>query len=257
MTDPEKQGVEEDIKVQILSVGSVCNCLISALALVSLGFIVYQCKDYLRFVLLWIEQQDSLVVYLIFVVLFTLVSFPFTWGYIFLNLACGYLFGTLKGLFVVAVAALIGITVAHYLIQTYFADLAMQRLFNSETAKALLAVISGPHAFKVILFARLTPIPYGLQNTIFAGSNISYKMYLLASATGLFPTQVINVYLGSTLRSMEDVLSDESTASTGYLVFAVQILVGCLLMTFVVHKARAELKSALDDTEKCLKHPYR
>jgi uncharacterized membrane protein YdjX (TVP38/TMEM64 family) len=117
---------------------------------------------------LWIEQQDSIVVYLIFVVLFTLVSFPFTWGYIFLNLACGYLFGTLQGLLVVAVAAVIGITVAHYIIRTYFVDLATQRLFHNATAKALLAVISGPHAFKVILFARLTPIPFGLQNTIFA-----------------------------------------------------------------------------------------
>jgi hypothetical protein len=48
-------------------------------------------------------------------------------------------------------------------------------------------------------------------------------MYLTASATGLFPTQVINCYLGSTLRSMEDVLTDDSTASTGYLVFAVQV----------------------------------
>lgn len=48
-------------------------------------------------------------------------------------------------------------------------------------------------------------------------------MYIAASATGLFPTQVINVYLGSTLRSMEDVLTDDSTASTGYLVFAVQV----------------------------------
>lgn len=185
--DPEK-GLEEEIKVQILSVGSVCNCLFSLLMLVSLGFIVFQvipsltlllkfwhyiflnfqCKDYLRLVLLWIEQQDSVVVYLIFVVLFTLVSFPFTWGYIFLNLACGYLFGTLQGLVVVAVAAVIGITVAHYIIRTYFADIATQRLFHNSTAKALLAVISGPHAFKVILFARLTPIPFGLQNTIFA-----------------------------------------------------------------------------------------
>jgi uncharacterized membrane protein YdjX (TVP38/TMEM64 family) len=185
--DPEK-GLEEEIKVQILSVGSVCNCLISLFTLVSLGFIVFQvtriikliysqlsslclpfqCKDYLRLVLLWIEQQDSVVVYLIFVVLFTVVSFPFTWGYIFLNLACGYLFGTLQGLVVVAVAAAIGITFAHYVIRTYFAEFATQRLFHNATAKALLAVISGPHAFKVILFARLTPIPFGLQNTIFA-----------------------------------------------------------------------------------------
>lgn len=34
-------------------------------------------------------------------------------------------------------------------------------------------MIAGPRAFKIILLARLTPIPFGLQNTIFGVSNIS------------------------------------------------------------------------------------
>jgi len=46
---------------------------------------------------------------------------------------------------------------------------------------------------------------------------------MLATALGLLPTQVINVYLGSTLRSMQDVLSDDKTANTGYVVFSVQV----------------------------------
>lgn len=41
------------------------------------------------------------------------------------------------------------------------------RLIKTETGRAILRVISGPRAFKVVLFARLTPIPFGLQNTIF------------------------------------------------------------------------------------------
>lgn len=46
---------------------------------------------------------------------------------------------------------------------------------------------------------------------------------MLATALGLLPTQVINVYLGSTLRSMQDVLTDDKTANTGYVVFSVQV----------------------------------
>lgn len=45
------------------------------------------------------------------------------------------------------------------------------RLIKNETGRAILRVIAGPRAFKVVLFCRLTPIPFGLQNTIFGVSN--------------------------------------------------------------------------------------
>lgn len=44
------------------------------------------------------------------------------------------------------------------------------RLLKNETGKAILRVIAGPRAFKIVLLARLTPIPFGLQNTIFGVS---------------------------------------------------------------------------------------
>jgi protein maelstrom len=50
-------------------------------------------------------------------------------------------------------------------------------------------------------------------------SNINTKEYIIATVFGLFPAQIINVYLGSTLRSMEEVLSNKSTAATGFIVF--------------------------------------
>lgn len=53
---------------------------------------------------------------------------------------------------------------------------------------------------------------------------------MLATALGLLPTQIINVYLGSTLRSMQDVLTDDNTATTGYVVFTVQVRCPPLLL---------------------------
>lgn len=139
------------------------------------------------------------------------------------------------------------------------------RLIKNETGRAILRVIAGPRAFKVVLFCRLTPIPFGLQNTIFgvsgqlqeAGtylftnsntfqvSTVSSRSYHTATLLGLLPAQTINVYLGSTLRSMRDVLNDHRTAFAGYAVFAVEVLVGVLLMVWVVQKARIELSNAL------------
>lgn len=47
--------------------------------------------------------------------------------------------------------------------------------------------------------------------------------YHIASALGLLPAQIINIYLGSSLRSMQDVLEDKSTAATSYIVFCFQV----------------------------------
>ena len=40
---------------------------------------------------------------------------------------------------------------------------------------------------------------------------------------GLFPTQLLNAYIGTTLRSMEEVLTDSSNTVTAYVVFFSQV----------------------------------
>ena len=67
-------------------------------------------------------------------------------------------------------------------------------------------------------------------------TNIPITKYSTASAIGLAPTAILNCYMGSTLRSMEDVLSDESSATTGYIVFAVQVFCKNYLLNMYVVK---------------------
>lgn len=62
---------------------------------------------------------------------------------------------------------------------------------------------------------------------------------LLASATGLLPTQALNAYMGSTLRTMEDVVNNKSAG--GCFLFSVQVGIGAFLMWYVVRRARYEL----------------
>uniref|UniRef100_H2YGD3 VTT domain-containing protein n=1 Tax=Ciona savignyi TaxID=51511 RepID=H2YGD3_CIOSA len=107
----------------------------------------------------------------------------------------------------------------------------------------MLQVISGPSGFKVIALTRLTPIPFGFQNGIFSVSNIDMRRYLLASNIGLLPTQTLNCYIGSTFRSIEQLVEQENPA--GYFMFLIQIAVGVCLMMFVVRHARKELATAL------------
>ncbi|XP_023711747.1 transmembrane protein 64 isoform X4 [Cryptotermes secundus] len=177
--------------------------------------------------------------------MFTLVSFPLTWGYTFLVISSGYLFGIPRGLMTVVVAGNIGVAIAHYTMRTLSTKFPLKRLCNNDKIRAILMVVSGPRAFKVAMFARLTPIPFGLQNTVFAVSNINAKKYLIATVLGLFPAQIINVYLGSTLRSMEEVLSNKSTAATGLIIF-IQVVIGVSLMIYVTAVARGELRKTLN-----------
>ncbi|KPI97179.1 Transmembrane protein 64 [Papilio xuthus] len=149
------------------------------------------------------------------------MSFPVTIGYLVLIITSGYLFGIVKGLGTVVVSANFGVAVAHFTLKMLRGYLPLDRLLKNETARALLKVISGPQAFKIVFFARLTPIPFGVQNTIFAVSEVGGCSYHVATLLGLLPAQVINVYLGSTLRSMHDVLHESHL--TGYIVFAFQL----------------------------------
>lgn len=91
--------------------------------------------------------------------------------------------------------------------------------------------------------ARLTPIPFGLQNAVFSITDVSLPNYLVASSVGLLPTQLLNSYLGTTLRTMEDVIAEQSVS--GYFVFSLQIIISIGLMFYVVHRAQVELNAAI------------
>ncbi|XP_006775264.1 PREDICTED: transmembrane protein 64 [Myotis davidii] len=77
--------------------------------------------------------------------------------------------------------------------------------------------------------------------------------YLLASSAGLLPTQLLNSYLGTTLRTMEDVIAEQTVS--GYVVFCLQVIISIGLMFYVVHRAQVELKAALVTCEVELEAP--
>nr|XP_043066726.1 transmembrane protein 64 isoform X2 [Drosophila bipectinata] len=214
-------------------------------------------RDYARQLLLWIEEQNNWIIFGVFMGLFTVVSFPVVVGYFVLLITAGYLFGCLRGLLTVILGANLGVAIAHATIRSCRHRIPVHRLIKNDTGRAILRVISGQKAFRVVLLTRLTPIPFGLQNVIFGVSSINSKDYHLASLMGLLPAQAINVYLGSTLRSMHEVLNDNHTKVTGYLSFAFEVVCGVVLMLWVVQKARKELSESLlsADYDNESKHP--
>lgn len=105
----------------------------------------------------------------VFIFLFTLVSFPFGIGYIILNMMAGYLYGFLRGQLVVMVSVMVGFTISFYLCRVWFRDYA-KRIVTSNALQAIMRVVEGKNGVKVIILTRLTPIPFGLQNCLFSVS---------------------------------------------------------------------------------------
>ncbi|KAH6944392.1 hypothetical protein HPB50_002904 [Hyalomma asiaticum] len=106
-------------------------------------------------------------------------------------------------------------------------------------------------AFRDAVYAVYTHAPLAARSTQRAAddlekvSQMSLGRYVTASALGLVPTQVINVYLGTTVRSMEEVLDDDATAATGYAVLLAQVVLSVVLMSLIVRKARQELRDTV------------
>ncbi|XP_007249445.1 transmembrane protein 64 [Astyanax mexicanus] len=214
-------------------------CLLTAVCFSSLALVRQHLKD----LLLWVESLDGLEGALLFVVGLITVSFPCGWGYILLNVAAGYLYGFVLGLGLVMVGVLIGTFVAHVACKRLLSHWVLNRVGNSEQLSAVIRVVEGGSGLKVVALARLTPIPFGLQNAVFSITDVSLPNYLVASSVGLLPTQLLNSYLGTTLRTMEDVIAEQSIS--GYFVFSLQIFISIGLMFYVVHRAQMELNAAI------------
>lgn len=126
-------------------------------------------RGHLLQLLQWLEMLPLHLSMLVFIVLFTLISFPFGFGYIILNMMAGYLYGIVRGQLIVMVSVSVGMTVSFLLCRRWLKEYA-RTMVTSNALQAVLRVVEGPNGFKVILLTRFTPFPFGLQNVLFAVS---------------------------------------------------------------------------------------
>ncbi|GFR03216.1 transmembrane protein 64 [Trichonephila clavata] len=169
------------LTTKFMSPKFVFSCIPACAVLIVLAYVLIIGRDYVKYGLLWLDNQEEWVVCFVFLILYTAVSFPLTWGYVLLNLACGYHYGLIAGTIVTAVAASAGIVFAHLLMKHYFIGTITAKLLGPDVLKATVSALQSAHAFKLIAISRLTPIPFGLQNALFAVSTkiFSYRICLL------------------------------------------------------------------------------
>ncbi len=139
----------------------------AAIALVCI-FLIFG-RSYIKYMLMSLEKTNFWISLAVFVVLFTIVSFPMTWGYILLNIAAGYLYGLVVGILAIIGCALTGVFIAHIVIRKCLRNFVMSRLAN-DSIRSIMNVVESDMGFRVVIWSRLTPIPFGLQNGLFAVS---------------------------------------------------------------------------------------
>ena len=192
-------GVAEVRNWRCCCLGSTCwcrslvlVCVLAAVCFASLALV----RRYLQHLLLWVESLDSLLGVLLFVVGFIVVSFPCGWGYIVLNVAAGYLYGFVLGMGLMVVGVLIGTFIAHVVCKRLLTAWVTARIQSSEKLSAVIRVVEGGSGLKVVALARLTPIPFGLQNAVFSVSGVP----LVHLSTSLFLSDLVTALGGRSNR---------------------------------------------------------
>lgn len=144
-------------------------CLSSVVVIGVTCFLVVICRDLIRDLLVWLANVHIAVSTVIFLLLFIIVSYPMAWGVILLMIACGYLYGYICGPLIVLLCSAVGITIAQVTMKNLCRSFIIRKFYN-EKMTAVINVVGGKHGFKVVALTRLTPIPFGLQNSLFSVS---------------------------------------------------------------------------------------
>lgn len=150
----------------------------------------------------WLRAFDQWIVakgpegLLIFTAGYTLATVLFIPGSV-LTLATGFAFGIFWGIIVATVGCAIGDTLA-FLIARYLARENVRRLALRNIKFAAMDNAIGEHGWKIVLLLRISPlIPFNMSNYLCGLTAIRFWPFVLASAVGTLPSNLLFVYLGA------------------------------------------------------------
>jgi len=114
-----------------------------------------------------------------------------------LSLAGGYIWeNTVYGFLAAYPGVLAGASISFFMGRVLFKDFLETEL-RGNLKFAALSQAAEDSGYKVVFFARLSPIPTGLLNYAFAISAIQFKQFLVSTALGLVPIAVLYAKAGS------------------------------------------------------------
>ena len=178
------------------------------------------------------------VVFILFSILATIFFVPS----VVINIAGGALFGLVSGIVISLLGAGLG-SVSAFLTGRYLAKDWIARTFSGNKTYELIAEMAHREGWKIVAFARLSPVvPFLLANYFFGLTEIPAKNYFLASVLGSIPSTAVYVYLGTLSRDLAFGKAHERTGLEWFLFFA-GLAVTVILSVYLKRLTDKSLKS--------------
>jgi protein maelstrom len=154
----------------------------------------------MRAVLAWLERLGAWG-YIVLAALFIPISTPFGYGYTAIGFTCGALYGVWRGTAVMVAGADGGAILAFVAIRYLFKEWFRDWLVSKRRLRLLMRAVD-VNATKFAFLSRFTPIPWGIQNTIYAVSDLELWKFAILTSLGGFPDQLIIAFMGSQVQVM-------------------------------------------------------
>jgi len=186
---------------------------------------------------------------------------PFVYGIVYalaalvipgslLTLGAGFTFGFVRGFIVVSLGSLSTAVIAFWLGRTLLRGWIEAKVASSPKFLAIDQAVAA-NGFKIVFLTRLSPVfPFLLLNYAFGLTKVRFRDYFLASWIGMLPGTVLYVYLGTTVRTIADLLTgnvERTPAQT--VLFWGGLVVTVIVTVLVTRAARQALRQAVPSTD--------
>eukprot|EP01112_Ceratiomyxa_fruticulosa_P012992 TRINITY_DN3627_c0_g2_i1.p1 TRINITY_DN3627_c0_g2~~TRINITY_DN3627_c0_g2_i1.p1 ORF type:complete len:374 (-),score=55.34 TRINITY_DN3627_c0_g2_i1:48-1169(-) len=179
------------------------------------------------------------------------------------NLAAGFLFGISVGSVVNIIGCDLGACISFFIGRGLGRDWAQQKILTNQKYELIDKAVER-NAFLIIFLIRLSPVlPFGICNYLFGITTVSFPLYWAATTLGLIPCTVAYTYLGSLMRNLTDIYSEngEQKEQQTYMIIAAVFMtvLGIIVITLVTkrtldktmdeRKREADLESGILENE--------
>ncbi len=205
-----------------------------------------QIQMYLVNLIEWINGLGAIAP-LIFILAYVVITVSFLPASVF-TLGAGFVFGVVKGSFLVFIGAMLGATAAFLIGRFVARDWIAKKVAGKPFFSALDSAIA-QEGFKLIFLIRLSPaFPFNVLNYALGLTKVSLSDYVLGT-TGIIPGTIMYVYLGSLISDIAT-LGVGETPSNPIISWTIKILIFVTIVAislYIAKIARQALKAAVPE----------
>ena len=181
-------------RTRILLVAGLTAAVVAGLLFLPLGIWAQEVVEWVRD----LGPRGALIYSLIYV-----VGAVFFVPETLLTAASGFLYGPVYGTLLVTPASVLAASASFLLTRSAARDWVAGHVARSARFTAIDHGV-GKHGFKIVLLIRLQPVflPFAVLNYGLGLTRVRLRDYVLASAIGMLPLNILYVYLGSALHDL-------------------------------------------------------